>query len=365
MKKYIFPLLALLAMPLVFTACSDDDDDKTPAVTITTGEIPSKNVFVTIDGKYIGTADGVTEITGTVDPSATEQHLQLKCPSMFLVEPTGNNTPPLEKTVPVFDITVRTQNGQTTLSGESSVGSITVAGDVTVNHAGENDWRLLFEHKNPTSLPCELTGKTFEIEFTSRDIYPQPSYIGSDIPTQDYVEMTNTLFAKIPEAFVKNSGFTAARISFVDNESYEVSFRDGKSGEWVKDESEHRYMTSSNRLYLFDEPEYKEKQAEYFNLKSAGLNYSCSPMCFAQQKLAYDVFSIKEWCVTLLTYRYQNGWDEAYFFPANTNDFFFLENWSQISDTSNPLDGEFSLITRLEKNGTLLIGATAKLRVVE
>ena len=52
MKKFLFPLLALLAMPVVLTACSDDDD-KTPTVNITTGQIPSKNVFVTIDRKSV------------------------------------------------------------------------------------------------------------------------------------------------------------------------------------------------------------------------------------------------------------------------------------------------------------------------
>lgn len=363
MKKFLFPLLALLAMPVVLTACSDDDD-KTPTVNITTGQIPSKNVFVTIDGTYVGTADGVTEITGTVDPAATEQHLQLKCPSMFVLANTGNNIPPLVKNVPTFDITVKTLNGKTTLTGEANGGTITVTGDVTVNYAGENDWRLFFEHKYPTSSPCKLTGKTFEIEFTSSDIYPQPQYRGNPLEV-DVEEMTKTLFAKIPEAFVKNSGFTAARISFVDNDHYEVSFKDAESDEWVKDESEHRYMTMSNSLYLFDEPEFKEKQAEYFNLKSAGLNYSCSPMCFAQQKLAYDLFSKKEWCVTMVNYQYKDGWDVAYFFPVSTSECVFLENWTEISDSSNPLDGNFGFITRLEKAGSLEVGATAKLHPVE
>jgi len=59
MKKYIFPLLALLAMPLVFTACSDDDDNAPHLPQpIETGEIPAKNVFIFVDGKYIAHGSG-------------------------------------------------------------------------------------------------------------------------------------------------------------------------------------------------------------------------------------------------------------------------------------------------------------------
>lgn len=363
MKKHLSILIAALAVFPLLTACSDDDD-KAPAITIATGEIPAKNVFVTIDGTYIGTpGDGVTELTGTLDPSATEQHLQLSCPSMFIIDINPGYITPFEKIVPVFDITVKNSDGKTTLSGEykDKGYEISLSGDITRNHKGENDWRLFYVIKeNGKGTLSPFSGKTFEIEFTSDDIYTQPTYTGPVLDINP-VELTKSIFPRIPEAYTKNSGYSGARISFREDGRYDLWFKDSESGEYIKDESEHRYMCAAT-LFFIDEPAFIEKQSEMFNLSSAGLNYSCSDMCFAAQKIAYDVLSSKEWCIT--EYDHNGIYDTTYLFPTSPD---FFNYWTQISDSSSQLDGEFNFLKELEKSTDrhLRVYPTVKFHLIE
>ena len=357
MKKYFLPLLALIAMPVVLTACSDDDD-KTPTVSITTGQIPSKNVFVTIDGSYLGTADGVTEITGNVDPSATEQHLQLKCPSMFIVTP-GTDGTPLAKSVPTFDVTVTTRDGQTTLSGNYSGEGyeIDLTGDVTVNYAGENDWKLNFEQKQSLFKKDNFyTGKTFEFSFSKEDIFahnPSGGNIWSDELNKEFntTEMVNSFFDKFSQAIVTNSGITAVRLVFGED-TYELWFKDEKSGEYVKDESEHRYLSEGGVVYLLDEPEFKKKQSEFFNLKPMGLNYTNTLRNFAQQMLAYQPGNNKEWCMTGVGY--VTGLNDKLAMSLLGEDNFF-SNWENTTDKETTADKEFGLLQKWEKEGLIAV----------
>ncbi len=352
MKKYFLPLLALLAMPVVLTACSDDDD-KTPTVNITTGQIPSKNVFVTIDGTYVGTADGVTELTGSVDPTATEHHLQLKCPSMFIVTP-GTDGTPLAKSVPTFDVTVTTRNGQTTLSGNYSGQGyeITLTGGVTVNYASENDWKLNFEQTQTYFTNTFYKGKTFEFEFSKDYIFASNIHVGHS--EQDYAteveKSVNDFFDKLTPAFLSNSGITAARLVF-NAETYELWFKDEESGEYVKDESEHRYLSDGQIIYFLDEPEFKKKQAEFFDLKPMGLDYTNTPMNFAQQTLVYQPGSAKEWSVTEL--RYYNRYEDKNAMFLAGSEGTFLSNWGNITDTETDADKKFRLFQEWEKDGKL------------
>ena len=355
MNKFLLPLLTLMAMPVVLTACSDDDD-KTPTVNITTGQIPSKNVFVTIDGKYIGSADGVTEITGNIDPASTEQHLQLKCPSMFIL--TGGTDVPWVKLVPTFNVTVTTLNGQTTLNGSyaDSGYEIDVTGEVTVNYAGENDWKLYFEQKQSIFNENIFRGKTFEFDFTKDYIFaldPEKTNAWIDERGEEYYgkEIINGFFDKLSPAFVSNSGIAAARLIFSD-ETYELWFKDEKTGEYVKDESEHRYLATGTKVCLIDEPAFKKKQAEFFNLKPMGLNYTNTPMNFAQQTLAYEPGSAKEWCLTtLIGYTTTGRGKLVMVLQGSENNFF--SNWEKLTDTETAADVEFSQLQKLEKEETL------------
>ena len=368
MKKFLFPLLALLAMPVVLTACSDDDD-KTPTVNITTGQIPSKNVFVTIDGTYVGTADGVTEITGNVNSSATEQHLQLKCPSMFIVY-SGTDVP-LEKSVPTFDVTVTTANGKTTLSGNytGQLYEIDVTGEVTVNYAGENDWKLNFEQKKTFfgSVDNPYKGRTFEFDFSKDDIFaldPVGGNIWSDELDREFngKDMINAFFDKFSEAIVTNSGVTAVRLVF-GGDTYELWFKDEESGEYVKEESEHRYLANGSAIYFLDEPEFKKKQAEFFNLKPMGLNYTNTAMNFAQQKLAYEPGSTKEWCVTGILYATRYNGKEGMQLLGSFGTFF--SNWENTTDKETTADKEFGLLQKWEKEGEIVVNPIVLFEEVE
>ena len=367
MKKYLSILIGVLAAFPLLTACSDDDG-KIPAITITTGEIPAKNVFVTIDGTYIGTpGDGVTELTGTLDPSATEQHLQLSCPSMYNVIPSYNDEYPFDKIIPVFDITISMNGGKYIISGKYSGKGYDIAltGDLSTNYNGETDWHLYFERIGSGGFKLEpFCGNTFDIEFTSEDIYCKPEFENFYNPDLPYnpVEMTDAIFPKIPEAYAKNSGCSGARISFREDGHYDLWFRDKESGELIKDDSEHRYLTAIRRLYLIDEPQFIEKQSEMFDLSSVGLSYDCSKMCFAKQKIAYDVFSSKEWCITEC--KSDIVFETTFILPAND---YFLQCWELSSDFSSPLDREFAILQGLEmqSNVRFVVNPTAILHLVE
>lgn len=360
MKKYLLPLIALMAMPLVFTSCSDDDD-KAPAVTIKTGEIPSKNVFVTIDGKFIGPAAGATEITGNVNPSATEQHLQLKCPSMFIIN-TGSLTTdgPLVKSVPVFDVTVTTLNGKTTLNGNFSGEGyeIDVTGEVTVNYAGENDWKLNFEQKKTFFTKDNYyNGKTIQIEFSKDWIFCR-----DPLGTTEQIEKIVSFFDNLSPAFVTNSGMTAARLVF-KGDTYELWFKDGKTGEYVKDESEHRYLADGLSIYFLDEPGFKKKQAEFFSLKPMGLNYTNTPMNFAEQTMAYELGSAKEWCVTALYY--STKYDDRVAMSLGYAEHNFFTNWENKTDKETAADKEFALLQKWEKDGEINVNPVVLFEEVE
>lgn len=360
MKKYLLPLIALMAMPIVFTACSDDDD-KTQSVKITTGEIPSKNVFVTIDGSYVGRPDGATELTlaaGAADPSGTEQHLQLKCPSMFILTP-GTDDTPLTKSVPTFDVTATTANGKTTLSGNYSGSGYEIAltGEVSVNHAGENDWKLNFEQKQTYfTKDTPYNGKTLEFDFSNDyilalDIWGEKTWSDELNAELNGGELMKTFFNRLPETIATNSGYSAARIVFGEG-VYELWFKDAKTGEYVKDESEHRYLYNGDVFYFMDEPEFKKKQAEYFNLKPMGLNYTNTDMNFAQQKLAYEHGSSKEWCITTLR-KYTPYNDKVRmalegYLGAHSS---FLDAWSNTTDKETSADKEFKQLQEWAHEG--------------
>lgn len=355
MKKFLLPLVALMAMSIVFTACNDDDD-KTSTVNITTGQIPSKNVFVTIDGKYTGPANGVTEITGNVDPSANEQHLQLKCPSMFIL--IGGTDAPWVKSVPTFNITVSTINGQTTLHGSyADYGyEIDVTGEVTVNYAGENDWKLYFEQKQSIFKENIFRGKTFEFDFSEDYIFaldPEKTNAWIDVWGEEYYgkEIISGFFDKLSPAFVSNSGITATRLIFSDT-TYELWFKEEESGKYVKDESEHRYLATGTTVCFIDEPGFKKKQAGFFNLKPIGLNYTNTAMNFAQQTLAYEPGSAKEWCMTTLIGYTTTGRGKLVMVLQDSENNFF-SNWENVTDTETAADVEFSQLQKLEKEETL------------
>lgn len=169
MKKYLLMLATLLAAMTAFTSCSDDDNNAPASpVAITDGEIPAKNFFLFVDGKYVATSlDTKTTISGTssrgIENGGT---LQLKSTAIYALAMDANGE--FDKISPVIDLTVNKENGNYVLSGETTANgyTYTVTGEVTGNHAGENDY-IIKVNRTKLSRTRQRTGrKNTEAETT-------------------------------------------------------------------------------------------------------------------------------------------------------------------------------------------------------
>ena len=174
MKKYFFPLLAMMAMPLVFTACSDDDDNapRLPQM-IETGEIPAKNIFIFVDGKYIAHGSGLkTQIEGTFNPETmTQNTVKFSCASLFCTTLGVNE---IITYTPSFDLNLRKENDDVLMAGEYSDThyKYNVTGEIKLNGEGENEWFVgvarahlfLPTHRSPARLTRLSSIRTTSIQ---------------------------------------------------------------------------------------------------------------------------------------------------------------------------------------------------------
>lgn len=380
MKKFLFPLLALLAMPVVLTACSDDDDNNTKSVApIESGAIPGKNVFVFIDDKYTAhPADMTASVEGSFNPATqTSASLTLRTSSIFYILMGDGGLISVSPTIP---INITKKDGEVTFSGSVSEGSHTfdVTGEVKANYAGENDW-IIRVKDNYTPNRTPLVGKSLEIAFEAREMYPY----GYDFSHPELISLAHAFFNRLPEAIVENSGYSAARIKFVDETTYELEFKDAESGEYVKDETTHRYMTSyastnvaddpiapGTVISFIDEPSFKAALAANFNLKPIDILAENKENNFAQQTMACYMANPTPMCVTTMTVGRAHDTADglALLWMAKGRDFRengFMSQWSAPESVTNQAERDFTALQDAEKEGIFAFSAWAKIKVTE
>lgn len=356
MKKYIFPLLALLAMPLVFTACSDDDDNapRLPQP-IETGEIPAKNVFIFVDGKYIAHGSGEkTQIEGKFNPATlTQNTVKFSCSSLFLTDLGSNG---LFTSVPVFDLNLRKDNNEILMAGEYSDShyKYNVTGEIKLNGRGENEW---FIRVNRQLIPANtpITGKTYEIEFNSDDIYPNITLVNG---TEDLGGMCTDFFRGMVDVLKENSGYSGAKIHFTDQWTYDLWFKNSETGEYEKDESSHRYFCGLNDVAFVDEPAFKEAQSKFFNLEKMDIAAEALKSNFAQQEVSVDMSDpSKKELVTVFSHRIND--DNEFVLSYNQYILSFLSNWPTPDPLTTLAEKNFALIQSESKTAMLVYSPIA------
>jgi len=342
-------LFALLtAITPLLTACSDDDAPTMPE--IKTGEIPAENLYVTIDGTFIYGREGKAELSGTIDPTVAEQHLQLVCEPMFITYRSRNG---IQTESPVFDVVIKQENGATTIAGryEGNGHVINLTGEVSVNYKGESDWRLDFVQEETyigtMNKGNSMSGKTFEFDLTDECVYAQPLYYG--IKPEDVNSRFNNMkrmFSKMLEAFRTTSGFDRIKIVFVDDYNYELWFRNAQ-GEYVKDEFEHKYIFHYDYLCLIDEAAANKKLAGLTDLSSIGIGYRCGDGLFSDSKKKIDPNSSKEYCLTYI--RTQGPFkDGTLYMFFNDEDHPYFSLWNPLGSGYGPNDDDLKLVQMYE-----------------
>ncbi len=361
MKKlnYLFVALLTLLAPAV-AGCSEDDNVKVPE--IETGEIQAKNLYVTIDGTFIFNREGSATLSGTTDPTASEQHLQLSCEPMFI---TYYSVDKMVKEVPTFDIVIKTENGKKTVSGRYDGGTsvIDLMGELSVNYNGETDWRLVFTQEK-TAISASnngnyLSGKTFEFELTDDNVYCQPityNPLSYNDPT------IKEIFRNILIAYKQNSGYTAVRISFTDDYNYEISFKD-ESGAYVKDGMKHKYICMINSIAFLDERAFNKEQSEFLDLRTVGIGYICGENLISNQTLVLEPNSTTEYCVTCFNSKgpYSDGTLYLIFEPS---DKYFLRNWRIVNGLGTAIEHSFYSYSLMENSKEMEVCPTIKANVV-
>lgn len=380
MKKYILPLLALLAMPVVLTACSDDDDNNTKSVApIESGAIPAKNVFVFIDDKYTAhPAEMTASVEGSFNPATqTSASLTLRTSAIFYVLGGEGG---LSSNSPAIPINITKKDGEVTFSGSVSEGGHTldVTGEVKANYAGENDWIIRVKDSyTPERTP--LVGKSLEIAFEAGEMYPY----GYDFSYPELISLAHAFFNRLPEAIVENSGYSAARVKFMDETTYELEFKDAESGEYVKDEATHRYMAmyaSSNVsddpialgtvISFIDDPSFKAAQAANFNLKPIDILVENKENNFAQQTMPCYMANPQPMCVTtMIVGRAHDTADGlALYWMAKERNFSengFMSQWTALESVTNQAERDFTALQEAEKEGKFAFSAWVKIKVTE
>lgn len=380
MKKYILPLLALLAMPVVLTACSDDDDNNTKSVApIESGAIPAKNVFVFIDDKYTAhPAEMTASVEGSFNPATqTSASLTLRTSAIFYVRGGEGG---LSSNSPAIPINITKKDGEVTFSGSVIEGGHTfdVTGEVKANYAGENDWIIRVKDSyTPERTP--LVGKSLEIAFEAGEMYPY----GYDFSYPELISLAHAFFNRLPETIVENSGYSAVRVTFVDETTYELEFKDAESGEYVKDETTHRYMAryaSSNVsgdpialgtvISFIDEPSFKAAQAANFNLKPIDILAENKENNFAQQTMPCYMANPQLMCVTtMIVGRAHDTTDGlALYWMAKERNFSengFMSQWTALESVTNQAERDFVALQDAEKEGKFAFSAWVKIKVTE
>lgn len=367
MKKFNYLLtVMLMAASPIFVGCSDDND--APQLpTIQQGEIPAKNLFVTIDGTFIYNREGTAQISGTVDPNATEQHLQLTYPPMFILYPkNAPNDESLFEEIPVFDVTVKQESGKSLVAGryEGNGYVINLSGELSVNYRGETDWNIEFTEEKScmyNKTDNEFVGLTVEVKLDNECVYPQSLNRGND----DFEIRFKKLFYRILDAYKINSGYEAVRLSFVDECNYELWFKKAGEDEFVKDNLKHKYFIgSSRRLYLLDEIPYVKEQSKFLDLNCVGINFACGEQFFANDNTVTLPNSDTRYNVTrcefILYYRY--GGDGYIFIERADRKFFEL--FSPTGELGAG-DSEFVEFRESEKNKVFHVEPSVKMTLVK
>lgn len=356
MKKILFPLLAMMAIPLVFTACSDDDDNapRLPQM-IETGEIPAKNIFIFVDGKYIAHGSGLTtQIEGTFNPETmTQNTLKFSCSSLFCTTLGVNE---ITTYTPSFDLNLRKENDDVLMAGEYSDThyKYNVTGEIKLNGQGENEWFIRVARELiPADAP--ITGKTYEIEFNSDDIYPKINVANG---TEDLGTKCTDFFKGMVGVLKENSGYSAAKIHFTDQWTYDLWFRNSETGEYEKDESSHKYFYRGNTIAFVDEPSFKEAQSEFFNLKKMDIAAEALKSNFAQQEVSVDMGDpSKKELVTVFTHRIND--DNEFVLSYNQYILSFLSNWPTPDPLTTLAEKNFALIQSESKTAMLVYSPIA------
>lgn len=374
MKKYLSILIAMLAALPLLTACSDDDDKPTATLApIETGDIPAQNIRLFLDGKYFPiNLDATTHIEGNFNPATQYSGtLTLNTSAIFYITQDYNGY--LNSYSPDFKIDMKKVDDELTFSGEAwtNIGKFTMTGEIYATESDGNIWIIRVERTvNPSD--SYFIGKTFEIQFEKGNLFPNVP-VGGD---ENLGNLCKDFFENLSDVYIGNSGYSAARIKFLDDATYELWFKDVETGEYVKDESTHRYLSQGEPrkeftvINFIDEPSFKQKQAEYFNLKPIDILAENKPTNFAQQTMICDMTESSPMCVTTV-HVITNGTGDGKLYlswlPYN-NDVAtggFMLQWTEPDPITNQAEYDFASLQQAQKDNKFVFSARANFVEVE
>lgn len=361
MKKYLLMMIAAVATMPVFTACSDDDVKRAQPVAITSGDIPAKNIFLFVDGKYSPhNLEIKSSVNGSFNPATDSQGtLQLQTSAIFCLNENAEGF--LAHSVPTIDLTVKKGDNNLTLAGDfTDKGySYTVSGEIVGNHANENDWILKIER---TAAPSNsaIVGKTFELDLTADNL--TPVYTAG---SADQKQLCSTFIAALPGIFAENSEATAVRISFIDGEHYSLSFKNAESDEFEPNESTHLYFSQGNFINFIDEPSFKESMAENFNLESLDIMAENSGDNFAQQTMICNVADQQPMCVTTMQILTNDATGLTLAWRPIEAKAGFLSQWSTPDPLETQSEKDFAALQKAETEGQLAFTVNVAFKPVQ
>lgn len=251
----------------IFVSCSDDD---VPSVDLRNlcQSIPSKQVKLTMNGEVIDYAGDVAFAFPDLQLPEEEVFESKMLMEILPLWPNGSLSSPLKNTY--FDINATSSPDRIIFTGKVQDNALY---HLNVEGCYENDTLKL--NLNYQAGVTELIGNTYNLELNADALILQlgirhetVDWNGEQIPTEAFIrESLKPIFNR----FVEKTGYDAAQITFMEDGTMKLSFRDAQNKTFVPASGHYAYRFHDSSFGCFE-----VGQEEALLFSKAFLPYSSS-----------------------------------------------------------------------------------------